>query len=120
MENEFLKLQKEKLLKEKKNIEKILSNFAHKDRKIKNNWNTDFPQFGTRTSEQDENADEVEEYANLLPVEYRLELKLLDIERALKKIEKKKYGICEKCGKEISKGRLKALPEAKFCSKCAI
>jgi len=119
MEKEFLESQKEKLLKEKEEIEKTLFHFAHKDRKIKGNWETDFPQFGTHTSEQDENADEVEEYTNLLPIEHRLELKLYDIERALKKIEKGKYGICEKCGKPISKKRLKLIPEAKFCLDCA-
>lgn len=118
MEDEFLKLQKEKLLSEKKEIEKILSDFAKKDKEIKGNWQSNFPQFDANTSEQDENADEVEEYTNLLPVEHRLELKLLDIERALKKIERGTYGICEKCGKKINKKRLKFLPEAKFCSSC--
>lgn len=118
MKDEFLRSQKEKLLSEKKEIKKILSKFAKEDKRVKGNWESSFPQFGTHTSEQDENADEVEEYTNLLPIEHRLELKLLDIERAIKKIDRGNYGICEKCGKKINKKRLKILPEAKFCSRC--
>jgi len=120
MEKNFLEEQKEKLLKEKKDTKEALSSFAKKDKSLRNNWETEFPQFGNTTSEQDENADEVEEYTNLIPVENRLELKLLDINRALQKIEREKqYGLCEKCGKEIKTERLKMIPETKFCSECA-
>lgn len=119
MDKKDLEKQKEKLLKEKEDIEKLLFSFASKNKGIKGDWKTKFPYFGDETIEQEENADEVEEYNNLLSVEYRLELRSLDVKRALEKIERKKsYGICEKCGKEIEEGRLKALPEAKFCSKC--
>lgn len=110
---------KEKLKKEEEELEKILSSFAERDKEFPENWETKFPQFGTHTSEQDENADEVEEYVNLLPIEYRSELQLLDVKRAIAKIEKgKSYGVCEKCGKEIREQRLKAIPETKFCSRC--
>jgi len=119
MEKDFLIKQKEKLEKEKKHLEDLLSSFSKRDKNLPENWRTIFPQFGKHTSEHDENVDEVEEYSNLLPIEYRLELKLLDVERALRKIEKGNYGICEKCGKEIKKERLEVLPEAKFCSLCA-
>ena len=111
---------KEKLLEEKKDLEKILSSFAEKDRKLKSDWDTRFPQFGKHTSEQDENIDEVEEYTNLLPIEEKLELQLLDIERALVKIKKGRgYGVCENCGEKIEEARLKIIPETKFCSKHA-
>jgi len=119
MDKILLKQLKQKLEEEKAELEKILSSFSKKARKKTNDWETKFPQFGSHTSEQDENADEVEEYTNLLPLEHRLELQLLDVKRALEKIEKdKNYGICEKCGKEISKERLMIIPETKFCSKC--
>ncbi|HOA47428.1 MAG TPA: TraR/DksA C4-type zinc finger protein [Candidatus Pacearchaeota archaeon] len=119
MDKSLLKELKEKLEEERIELERILSSFSKKDRKKTNDWETKFPQFGSHTSEQDENADEVEEYTNLLPLEYRLELQLLDIERAIEKIKKNKnYGICERCGKEISKERLMVIPETKFCSKC--
>lgn len=45
---------------------------------------------------------------------------LEQIENALLKIEKGDYGKCEDCGKEISVKRLKAVPHASFCIKCAV
>lgn len=40
------------------------------------------------------------------------------ISTALEKIEKKEYGICSRCGKEIPKKRLKAIPWASLCINC--
>lgn len=40
------------------------------------------------------------------------------INYAIKKIEEGKYGICEECGKPISRERLKAIPYARYCIKC--
>jgi len=47
-----------------------------------------------------------------------LELRLKNINLALEKIEKGRYGNCEKCGKEIDEKRLKISPEARSCLKC--
>jgi len=54
----------------------------------------------------------------LLPIEFSLEKKLQDINLALEKIKKGKYGTCEDCKKTISIERLKAFPSAKSCEKC--
>jgi RNA polymerase-binding protein DksA len=43
---------------------------------------------------------------------------LKQIQDALKRIEKKNYGICSKCGKDISKKRLNAVPYAELCLTC--
>lgn len=43
---------------------------------------------------------------------------LYDIENALKKFQTNEYGICEKCGGDISLQRLEALPYAKLCLDC--
>lgn len=40
------------------------------------------------------------------------------IESALRRIEKKTYGICESCRKPIVKERLKAVPSARYCISC--
>lgn len=50
----------------------------------------------------------------------RLELKsrLAEVSKALRKIDDGKYGICENCGKKISKERLNALPTASLCFEC--
>lgn len=37
---------------------------------------------------------------------------------ALRKIDEGTYGICEQCEEEISIGRLKAIPHARFCINC--
>jgi len=44
---------------------------------------------------------------------------LFEIDLALRKITKGTYGICERCGKPIQKKRLKFLPQARLCVKCA-
>ncbi len=44
---------------------------------------------------------------------------LFDIDLALKKVNQGKYGLCERCGKPISKRRLKFLPQARNCMKCS-
>jgi DnaK suppressor protein len=40
------------------------------------------------------------------------------INNALDRIEDGTYGICDRCGEEISIGRLKARPVASFCIDC--
>jgi DnaK suppressor protein len=41
-----------------------------------------------------------------------------EIEEAIRKLKENRYGICEECGAEISAGRLKAVPFAKYCVAC--
>ena len=43
---------------------------------------------------------------------------LKEIEDALLKMPENRYGIWEECGVEISAGRLKAMPFAKYCVAC--
>jgi DnaK suppressor protein len=111
---------KQKLEKEGATIEEQLKRFAKKDKKLKGDWDTRFPHLGDETggASLEKAADEVEEYEALLPVEYNLELKLKNINLALEKIKKDKYGFCEKCGKKIAEQRLKIYPEARICLKC--
>ena len=46
--------------------------------------------------------------------------KLVQIDEALRSIEEGGYGICESCGDEIDKDRLKVMPFAKLCLSCKI
>ena len=41
-----------------------------------------------------------------------------EIDRALEKIDAGTYGVCEQCGENIPKERLKALPYAALCVRC--
>jgi len=103
---------KEKLEQEKSAIEKQLGTFANKDPNLKGDWDSRFPKFDGNIEEA---ADEVEEYGSRLPVEFSLETRLRDVNIALEKLAKGKYGKCEKCGKEIEKERLEIHPAARFC-----
>ncbi|MGH2892510.1 MAG: TraR/DksA C4-type zinc finger protein [Solirubrobacteraceae bacterium] len=40
-------------------------------------------------------------------------------ERALAKLDEGTYGVCDRCGSEIARGRLKAMPDAVSCLECA-
>jgi len=110
-----LKLKKEKLL-----LEEELKKIAKKNGKSTGDWETQFPLFDGEVggAALETGADEIEEYSTRLGIEENLETKLRDINLALIKIKKGKYGICEKCKKIISIARLKIYPEARTCRKC--
>lgn len=116
MNKKLLQELKLKLAKEKVSLEEMLKSFAKKNKKLPGDWDSRFPEFNG--GHLDEAADEVEEYENILPVEFNLENRLRDINLALEKIKKGRYGKCEKCQKEIASDRLKIYPEAKTCHKC--
>jgi len=119
MNKDLEKKLKGKLESEKKRLTKDLKSFAKKDPRSKRNWVTRFPFFGMNRSHQDEIAEEIEEYENLLPVEHSLEKRLKNTEEALEKVKKGKYGRCEGCKKGIETRRLEAAPEAKTCLACS-
>ncbi len=103
---------KNKLTEEKKELEGELNKIANK---ANGDYEAKFDDFG-RT--EDDNAEEVESYANKVGVTETLEKKLEAIEIALNKMEQGTYGICENCQEEIPLERLKAYPAAKNCIKC--
>jgi DnaK suppressor protein len=113
MDKKLIEELKKKLEAEKKSLQKELESFATEDKNLKHNWDAKYP--NREDGDKDEEADEVQEYDNMLSLEHSLELKLKDVNEALEKTEKGEYGKCEKCGKEIEEERLKAVPEAKFC-----
>jgi len=120
MNKKLVQKLKAKLEREKAKVEEQLKSFAKEDKKLKGDWDTIFPRWDGEAGGAglEKAADEVEEYSTLLPIEYNLELKLKNIDLALEKIKKGKYGVCEKCGQEIDEKRLKIYPEARFCLKC--
>ena len=116
MNNKKLQELKEKLDKEKSSLQKELETFATEDKNLKHNWDAKYP--NREDGDKDDEADEVQEYDNMLALEHSLELKLKDVKSALEKIENGTYGVCENCGKEISEERLLVCPEAKTCLNC--
>lgn len=108
---------KEQLENRKKELEEELGTIASKSPDSKNNWESKFPNFDSNADEE-ENADEVEEYINRLPIERALEEELKDVVGALERIERSTYGKCENCEKNIDTKRLEAIPETKVCIDC--
>ena len=47
-----------------------------------------------------------------------LERRLVDIDTALKSMEKGQYGVCQRCGKPIEPERLEVKPDATMCVSC--
>ena len=116
MNKELIGDLKEKLENQKAALKKELSGFATEDKSLKNNWDAKYP--NRENGNMEEEADEAQEYDNLLSLEHNLELRLKDIDSALEKIKNNKYGVCEKCGNKIDEARLQVCPEAKVCMKC--
>lgn len=106
---------KESLFSEKAKLEKDLSSFTRKDTIIKDNYKAEFPDFG---NDDDENANEVAEYADRLGLEHTLEKQLRDVNKALKNIDTDKYGVCNHCGNDIEEGRLEVRPTSTSCVAC--
>ncbi len=99
----FLIKQKSALLKEKQRLEKELDLIRK------------FPQFG---DSDEDNAQEVETFEGYKGLEKGMDKLLKEVNRALDKLEKNTYGICEICKKPIETGRLQAFPVARTCVEC--
>lgn len=112
---EFVASQKEKLLSEKNLLEAELNKISTKDNNLEGNFDANFPDYG-RSPE--DNATEEEEYTSRVGIENSLELKLLNVNLALKNIEENKYGVCNKCGAELEQDRLAVMPSATRCVTC--
>jgi RNA polymerase-binding transcription factor DksA len=50
-----------------------------------------------------------------LSVREAAEASLVDVERAMSRLEQGTYGVCLTCGRPIADGRLEAKPEAEYC-----
>lgn len=115
MNKEILEKIKKDLIVRKEQIEKELASFAKKDDFVKDNYRSEFPDFGDK---EDENAEEIATYTDNLSVEFSLEKTLRDIIKTLDRIEKGTYGKCAYCGKDIAEERLMARPTSNACVEC--
>lgn len=67
----------------------------------------------TEQAQERENDEVVDAIGN------ETEQSILAIQAALGRIDAGSYGVCAKCGEEIGKTRLKAVPEATRCVDCS-
>lgn len=112
MDEKTLAELKQALEKEKRELTEELASFANPDKTLAGDWDTRYPNMG---GDDEDNAQEVTEYATNVPIEHRLELELRDVNNALEKIAAGQYGFCEKCGAAMDIERLKAEPSARSC-----
>jgi RNA polymerase-binding transcription factor DksA len=114
MDEKVLEELKQKLTAEKEKLEGELSKLANKE--ADGDYEAKFEDMGR--SEED-NAEEVEEYATKVSITETLEKNLKDTIDALQKMEAATYGKCEKCSGDIRLERLQAYPAARICMKCS-
>ena len=110
---EFLEKIKNELETRRAQIKEQLSNFASVDPKQKDNYSSDYPDFGEK---EDENAAEVVAFESNLSLEETLEQSLEMISYSMKKLDSGTYGLCEKCGQPIDERHLEIMPTATKCS----
>lgn len=103
------------LLEEQKKLEETLAQFGTRDPQHPENWDPTYPDLNPKETDAEEGADETEQFDANIGIATRLEERLRDITRALERIEKGTYGVCEKDGKEIDEERLRAYPAARSC-----
>lgn len=115
MDSEFKSKIKNALEKDRNQIQHELEDFAKKDNVVEGDYDSMMPNYGNT---EDENAQEVTEYERNISLEHKLETKLLEINKALKRLEKDTYGICVQCKKEIPRERLEAIPSTQTCISC--
>ena len=84
---------------------KIKENVTHAEQPLSN----DFAEQATEM----ENSEVVDYLGNSTQKE------IIQIKQAIQRIDNDEYGLCLECGEEISEARLKALPFAEFCIRCA-
>lgn len=67
----------------------------------------------------DTEAEEQFEHARIVAIKRELNEKAKQIKKALVRVKKGKYGICENCSKMIDTDRLAIYPEATLCASCS-
>ena len=110
---------KAKLEEEKKLLEEELKSLGRFDRET-GDWEAtaDSDIASQDVPDEADLADRAEDYEEKASKVSVLEKKLDEVNHAIEKIETGKYGICEKCGKNIEGARLEANPSAKLCEVC--
>jgi len=103
---------------------KFLSKFKNQLVRLKNGVESRIrklykaPEFGSDIDSGDEETSESEEFGTQLAIAQKYKEHLADVDSALQKIQKKKYGVCERCGKQISLDVLEVAPQSRLCKEC--
>ena len=102
---------------ERERLERELADLAEKDHRQQNAGEIGVP--------EDDDANDSDEGTELFlreqdeAIRSSLERDLKNNEMARHKLDEGSYGLCDRCGGEIARIRLEALPSALFCIECA-
>ena len=102
---------------EKKKLLEELATVAVKDPTSPNGWEAMEDDLDSDSADENETADEMEELGENEAIVSKLAPQLAAAEKALEKIKKDTYNICDVCGEEIPEARLKANPASLTCIK---
>lgn len=116
MTKEELKKLVDGLKKELATIDKELRGIASENPLVRGDFDVKVEDIGTSP---DDTAQEAGELDRLQALVDNLERRRKEINNILQKIETGNYGKCEKCLVDISPARLRAIPIASLCIKCA-
>jgi RNA polymerase-binding protein DksA len=94
----------------------ILDNVTHMENETLRKQRSDLSNMPIHMADVGSDTFETENTLGLMDSERKL---LAEIDDALERIENNIYGICEGGGEAITKARLKAIPWARYCVKCA-
>jgi len=107
---------KKRLEDEKRLLENELRSLGRKVSEGNNSdWETTQSDINVLDSDKNESADRIEDFEERVATEGELEARLVDVNKALSKIEKGTYGICEKGDHPIEPERLEANLSARTC-----
>ncbi len=118
--NSDLKIYKGKLEEELKTLLEELKTVGRINPDNPGDWQPVPQDVDIDSADENEVADKIEFYEGNSAILKQLETQYNEVKTALEKIKNGKYGICEKCGKEIEKGRLAVNPSAKTCMKDSV
>lgn len=106
---------KKKLETELATLETELKSVGHINPDNPKDWEASSGDVDVNASDPADIADNIESYESNTAILKQLETQYANVKRALEKIEKGTYGICEVSGKPIEKARLEANPSARTC-----
>lgn len=115
MNQQSLQYFKQRLLQEKRELETVVE---HMEATLEESQADSISELSTYDNHPADIGDELFERSKDIALREQGRNRLDKIGDALKKIDQGNYGVCESCGKEISRERLEAMPSATYCKEC--
>lgn len=113
-----LRIFKERLLERRKELARAMTSMKREEGEMsQREENGDVSAYSYHLADQ--GTDNMLQSQTFLQIE-RNGNEIYEIDEALERIERGKYGICESCGRSIDIQRLEALPYAPLCLRCKI